>query len=245
MNDSAIRVLIVDDEPIARDILETYVARIPGLELVSSCKNALEAFQVLNKQKVDLLLLDINMPEITGISFLNTLKDPPHVIFTTAYSEYALESYDHNAVDYLLKPIAFERFLKAINKATDIIGGSNIQASEKPIASSDSDNLMFIKAEGKLIKIDLKQLWFAEGLKDYIRLWTEQGKIVIHSTMKNFEESLSKYSNFVRVHKSFIVNLEYIEEVDGSLIRIGKQEIAIGSTYKDDVYNLLNRYKLL
>lgn len=244
MNTGTIRVLIVDDEPIARDILETYIARIPGLELIASCKNALEAFQVLNKQKVDLLLLDINMPEITGISFLNTLKDPPHVIFTTAYSEYALESYDHNAVDYLLKPISFERFLKGIHKAIDLIGGNNT-TTEKNSTPVESDNLMFIKAEGKLIKIDLKQLWFAEGLKDYIRLWTEQGKIVIHSTMKNFEDSLSKYSNFIRVHKSFIVNLEYIEEIDGNLIRIRKQEIAIGSTYKDEVYNMLNRYKLL
>jgi len=162
MNTGTIRVLIVDDEPIARDILETYIARIPGLELIASCKNALEAFQVLNKQKVDLLLLDINMPEITGISFLNTLKDPPHVIFTTAYSEYALESYDHNAVDYLLKPISFERFLKGIHKAIDLIGGNNT-TTEKNSTPMESDNLMFKvdqnRFEAALVRRRIKRLY--------------------------------------------------------------------------------------
>lgn len=245
MNTQRMKTLIVDDEPIAQDILETYINKLPDLELVGKCRNALEAFQILSRQKIDILLLDINMPEITGIDFLKTLKDPPKVIFTTAYSEYAIESYELNAIDYLLKPVAFERFMKAINKATDAIQKTTQPAEIKTAASPIVDNLMFVKAEGKLIRIDLSQLWFVEGLKDYIRLWTEQGKIIVHSTMKNFEDNLAQYSNFVRVHKSFLVNIEYISEVDGNSIRIKGQSITIGNTYKEEIHKLLNNYKLL
>jgi DNA-binding LytR/AlgR family response regulator len=238
-----IRVAIVDDEPLAAEVLQTYLHKIEGMELVGTCKNALEAFALLNKQTVDLMLLDINMPEITGIDFLKTIKHPPLVIFTTAYSEFAVESYDLHAVDYLLKPIPFERFLKAIKKAMDLLMPTQ-QATPPTAGAASGDKLMFVRSEGKWIKIDLAKLWFVEGLKDYVRLWMDEGRVTVHSTMKNFEEQLSAYSNFVRVHKSHIVNLEYISEVDGSSIKIKDQMIAIGSTYKDDVYKVLNGYKL-
>lgn len=240
------QIIIVDDEPIARDIMETYISKVPTLQLAGKCSNALEAFQVLNKQAVDIMLLDINMPEITGIDFLRTIKHPPRVIFTTAYAEYALESYELDAVDYLLKPVSFDRFLKAIHKATDAI-----KTVEKPVISQSvppaavSDKLMFVKSGGKLIKVDLSRLWFVEGLKDYIALWTEQGKIVVHSTMKHIEEHLDTHANFARIHKSYIINLDYIDEVDGNTIRIKGQSVIIGNTYRDEVYNLLNRYKFL
>jgi DNA-binding LytR/AlgR family response regulator len=201
---------------------------------------------LLNKQRVDIMLLDINMPEITGIDFLRTIKNPPKVIFTTAYAEYALESYELDAVDYLLKPVPFDRFLKAINKAAEAI-----KSSEKPVlnepstAINVSDKLMFVKSGGKLIKVDLSKLWFVEGLKDYITLWTEQGKIVVHSTMKHIEEHLISNPNFARVHKSYIVNLDHIDEVDGNMIRIKGQSVIIGNTYRDEIYNILNRYKFL
>ncbi len=232
-------VLIVDDEPIAQDILEVYIGKTPGLQLAGKCRNALEAFRILNTTQVDLLLLDINMPEITGIDFIKTLKNPPLVIFTTAYSEYAIESYELNAVDYLLKPISFERFLKAVNKASDILSRKELPAG------TPQDSSIFIKADGKLVRIDLKQLWFAEGLKDYIQLWTEQGKMVIHSTMKNFEETLAPYSNFIRVQKSYIVNVEYISEIDGNTIRIKGQPISIGNTYREQVNTILGKYRLI
>ncbi|MES2780795.1 MAG: response regulator transcription factor [Bacteroidota bacterium] len=235
-----IRVAIVDDEPLAQEILQSYLQKLPDTELVGVCKNALEAFALVNKQAVDLLLLDINMPEITGIDFLKSLKNPPKVIFTTAYTEHALESYDLNAVDYLIKPIAFDRFLKAINKVQNEIQPARPQTSVTP-----SEKILFVRSEGKWININIRKLWFVEGLKDYVRLWTDDGRITVHSTMKNFEEQLKPYSNFVRVHKSHIINLEYITEVDGNSIQIKDQLIAIGSTYKDDVQKLLDGYRLL
>lgn len=235
-----IRVAIVDDEPLAQEILQSYLQKLPDTELVGVCKNALEAFALLNKQTVDLLLLDINMPEITGIEFLKSLKHPPKVIFTTAYTEHALESYELNAIDYLIKPIAFDRFLRAINKVEN-----DMQPAKTQTAAPASEKLLFVRSEGKWIKIDLRKLWFVEGLKDYVRLWTDDGRITVHSTMKNFEEQLRPYNNFVRVHKSHIINLEYITEVDGSSIQIKDQFIAIGSTYKDEVQKILDGYKLL
>lgn len=240
INKEAIQVLIVDDEPIARDIMEVYVSKVPELILAGKCKNAIEAFQFIGNNKVDLLLLDINIPEISGINFLKTLKDPPAVIFTTAYSEYALESYDLDAVDYLLKPVSFDRFLKGIQKAKSLL-----QTGIVSTTSPDTDKLMFVKSEGRLVKIDLTKLWFVEGLKDYVRLWTDTGKIIVHSTMKSFEDNLSQYPNFTRVHKSYIVNMEHIDEVDGNTILIKKQPVAIGNTYKDEVYKILNGYKFL
>lgn len=235
-----IRVAIVDDEPLAQEILQSYLHKLPDTELVGVCKNALEAFALLNKETVDLLLLDINLPEITGIDFLKSLKHPPKVIFTTAYTEHALESYELNAVDYLIKPIAFDRFLRAINKVQN-----EMQPAKTQVAAPASEKLLFVRSEGKWIKIDLRKLWFVEGLKDYVRLWTDDGRITVHSTMKNFEEQLRSYNNFVRVHKSHIINLEYITEVDGSSIQIKDQFIAIGSTYKDEVQKILDGYKLL
>lgn len=242
-----IQVLIVDDEPLARDILETYLLKTPDVQLAGTCKNALEAFSLLSKQQVDIMLLDINMPEISGMDFLKTLKNPPGIIFTTAYSEYAVESYELNALDYLLKPISFERFLKAINKAIETTRQKStvsapIESSTSPV--STKDNILFVKSDGKLVKIDLAQLWFVEGLKDYVRLWTDTGKIIVHSTMKNFEEQLSVLSNFVRVSKSYIINMQYVSEVDGNIIRIKDQMINIGNTYKEQIYELFNKYKM-
>lgn len=238
-----IQVLIVDDEPIAQDILETYIAKVPGLQLAGKCRNALEAFQAINKQQIDLVLLDINMPEITGMDFIKTLKNPPLVIFTTAYTEYAIESYEMNAIDYLLKPVSFERFLKAVNKVQELSGRSTAPAGEQPTAPTE--NHVFIKADNKLLRIDLKQLWFAEGLKDYVQLWTAQGKKVVHSTMKNLEDSLAPYPNFVRVQKSYIVNIDYISEVQGNSITIQGQSITIGSMYREQVIAILGKYRLL
>lgn len=242
-----LKVLIVDDEPLAQELLEAYLQKLPDFELIGKCGNALEAFSVLNKQSIDLMLLDINMPEINGMEFLKTLKTPPKVIFTTAYANYAVESYELNATDYLLKPITFERFFKAINKATEAI-----QAAKNPEpahiaapATSTADNILFVKTEGKMVKIDLAQLWFVEGLKNYVRLWTDTGKIIVHSTMKNIEDQLAPYPVFVRVSKSFIINIKFVSEIDGNVIRIKGEMVTIGNTYRDEIHRLFNSYKLL
>lgn len=244
MNKQTVKVLIVDDEPIARDILETYLKKTNGFELVGKCKNAVEAFKALNLHAVDVMLLDINMPEIKGIDFLRTLKNPPLVIFTTAYSEFAVESYELHAVDYLLKPISLERFLKAMDKVLELMKPDEGKGAPA-LAPSEAENLMFVRSEGKWIKIDITKLWFIEGLKDYVKLWTGEGKIIVHSTMKNFEEQLATYPNFTRIHKSFIINIQYVTETDGNFVKIKDQLISIGNTYKEDVNKLFNPYKLL
>lgn len=231
------KVIIIDDEPLAREILQNYVQKIPSIFLVGSCKNALEAFSIISKNKVDLLLLDINLPDILGTDFLKNLKNPPMVIFTTAYSDYAIESYELNAIDYLLKPISFDRFFKAINKAKYIFDNANTEI--KTI-----QNEIFVRSEGKWIKIELDKLWLVEGLKDYLRLWINEERIVIHSTMKNFEEQLEHYPFFIRMHKSYIINLKYIEEVENNTIKINQKVLNIGETYKNNFTVVFNKFKL-
>ena len=237
--------MIVDDEPLAREILEDFVRKTPDCEVVASCKNAIEAFAVLSRQPVDLLLLDIDMPEISGLELLQTLKQAPPVIFTTAYSQFALESYDHNAVDYLLKPIAFSRFLKAIDKVRDLAQHSRASAGTTNASIPIQGNSLFVKSDGKLVKVIPDQLLFVEGLKDYLKLWTATGNLVVYGTMKHMEEQLTKHGDFMRVNKSYIVNLASVREVDGNLIRIKEHEIPIGNTYWSEVQEAFNRLKLL
>lgn len=244
MTTAPFSVLIVDDEPIACNILEQHLQKMEGFTIAGQCKNVLEAFSVLNKQKVDIMLLDINLPEISGVDFLKTLKNPPLVIFTTAYSEYALQSYDLDAVDFLLKPISFARFMKAMNKATAILNPQVNPPAESSFRNAEQE-VMFVRSGGKWIRIDLMKLWFVEGLKDYIRLWTDEGRVTVHSTMGNFEEQLLPYKRFVRVHKSYIVNMDYILELDGNSIKIKDQLIGIGHTYRHQVQKVFDAYKFL
>ncbi len=237
-----IRTLIIDDEPIARSILEGYVAVLPQLQLTGSCANAIEALQLLREQPIDLLLLDIDMPQINGMSLLSSLPAPPKVIFTTAYAEYAVDSYEHNAIDYLLKPIRFERFLTAINKLSN--PETKATSALKEVSQQAAAELIFVKSEGRLIKIDLSEVLFIEGLKDYVAIHMQKGKLVVHSTMKALEERLGSADNFMRIHKSYIVNLKFVTEIDGNVMRAGSQALSIGNTYRDAVYAALERMKL-
>jgi len=241
-----VQVLIVDDEPLAQGILDAYFGKLSGFEIAGKCKNALEAFSFLSKHTIDVIMLDINMPEINGIEFLKTIKEPPHVIFTTAHSEFAVESYEHNAIDYLIKPISFERFMKAVSKLLEVIQSEKkSSATEHHAPAPDQpDHIIFVKSNGKLIKVDITELCFVEGLRDYVCLWTEKQKIVVHGTMKHFEELLSRFPFFLRVHKSYIINLNYISEVDGNSIRIKDQSIAIGNTYREEINKLFDKYRL-
>lgn len=231
-------ILIVDDEPLALELLEGYVRKVPDFRLAGKCSNALEAFALLNREKVDVIFLDINMPEISGMDLLKMLKNPPYVVFTTAYTEYAAESYNYNVIDYLVKPITFDRFMKAVHKLSDLDSGSKEQGQR-------ADNTVFVRSDGKMIRIDLDQLQFVEGYKNYVRLWTSGGKILVHNTMKHFEDYLEGRTQFLRVHKSYIVNLNHVSEFAGNFLRIGNEQIAIGATYREDVAAALNRFRQL
>jgi DNA-binding LytR/AlgR family response regulator len=239
---SSISVLIVDDEPIARTILEGFVAMLPQLKLVGSCANAMQALTVLNTQTVDLLLLDIDMPHINGFSFLDSLAAPPKVIFTTAYHQYAIESYEHNALDYLLKPIRFERFLKAVNKLTPPPPSPQLNSADTIAVQS---GLLFVKSEGKLMRIDLAEVQFIEGLKDYVSFQMRSGRLLVHSTMKSLEDRLNRVPAFLRIHKSYIVNLHFVQEVDGNCMRVGAESLTIGATYRDGVHAAMAQFRLL
>jgi DNA-binding LytR/AlgR family response regulator len=240
-----LKIMIVDDEPLAREILEDFVAKAPGCELTAICKNALEAFIALSRQPVDLILLDIDMPDMSGLDLLRTLRQPPPAIFTTAYSQFALESYEHNAVDYLLKPIAFSRFLKAIDKAKSLLHSPGSSTSLANAAAQLPSNELFVKADGKLVKVSLDKLMFVEGLRDYLKLWSETGSLVIYGTMKQMENELSHRGLFMRINKSYIVNLAFVRELDGNLVRIKDYELPVGHTYAVAVHETFGRMKLL
>ncbi|XWN36971.1 MAG: response regulator transcription factor [Balneola sp.] len=214
-----IRCIIIEDEPVARDVLKTYVKDTPSLELVQEFENAVDGLEFFQSESVDLIFLDINMPKLSGISFLKSLDDPPKVIITTAYSEYALEGYELDVVDYLLKPFSFERFLKAVNKVT----------LKKP---DPKEETITVKADGKLFRISLSEILFAEALGDYISLYTESQKLTFNSTLTSFIEELNS-TDFVRVHRSYAVSLPKINYVEGNMISIKEHEIPIGKSYKE------------
>ncbi|WP_161887634.1 LytR/AlgR family response regulator transcription factor [Pontibacter russatus] len=231
-----VRCIAVDDEPLALDIIESYISKLPFLKLVRTCSSATEAMQVLQEEQVDLMFLDIEMPELTGIQFLNILKHQPLIIFTTAYPDYALEGFNQDAVDYLLKPIPFDRFLKAVTKAQERLQ-RNGRATEpaQPIPAPQAapvQDFMFVKADYKTIRVDFRDILWIEGLKDYIIIQTKDQKIITLLSMNKMMEKLQD-SKFLRVHRSFIVSLQKIDSIEKSRIRIGNKEIPIGEVYKE------------
>jgi len=232
-----VRCIAVDDEPLALDIIESYISKLPFLKLVRTCSSATEAMQVLQEEQVDLMFLDIEMPELTGIQFLNILKHQPLIIFTTAYPDYALEGFNQDAVDYLLKPIPFDRFLKAVTKAQERLQ-RNSKGADAPAAASaapqvaQEHDFMFVKADYKTIRVDFKDILWIEGLKDYIIIQTKDQKIITLLSMNKMMEKLPD-SKFLRVHRSFIVSLQKIDSIEKSRIRLGTKEIPIGEVYKD------------
>lgn len=235
-------VIIVDDEPLAQDVIETYIGKFPTLKLIAKCSNAVEAFEALGTNSVDLMFLDIQMPQISGIDFLKTLSKPPQVIFTTAYSEYAMAGYELNVVDYLLKPISLERFAKAVNKA--ITKGQQSPDQDPLLAPvTETIDYIFVKADKKLIKIRFDEIHYIEGLKDYVILNTINGRIVTLQTMKSLESKLPA-DVFMRVHRSFIVNLENISVIEGNTLQIGKKLVPIGKNYKDVLLNVISKNRL-
>jgi len=241
-----INVIIVDDEPLAQDVLETYIEKIPELNLVAKCNNALEANEALKEHEVDLMFLDIQMPQLTGIDFLKTLSKPPQVIFTTAYPNYALEGFELNALDYLLKPISLERFMKAVNKAEEQIELQRRDNAAAPAGEEGAD-FIFVKADKKLVKVHYRDILYIEGLKDYVIIRLPQDRVITLQTMKSLEEKLPQ-NMFKRIHRSYIVNLDRIEAIVGNMVEVvekGKpKHLPIGKNYRDELLEIVNRNKL-
>lgn len=238
ITNNTIRCLIVDDEPLAIEIIETYINNIGGFNVVAKCKNALIAYQILIKEEIDLMFLDIQMPKLTGIDFLKSIENPPKVIITTAYRNYALEGYELDVIDYLLKPIRFERFIKAVDKYNSLKKAQNHIVSG--IQNVDNEkSFIYIRSDRKTLKIFLKEIIFVEGMKDYLLIHTKQSKITTKLQMKELEKILP-HDTFLRIHKSFIVSLESITAVTSSSIEIDKKELPIGRNYKIEVLKKLN-----
>lgn len=222
--------VIADDEPIARDIIQQYCAHLPYLEVIASCTNAFEAKAILSKEHVDILFLDINMPVMSGISFLRTLKHPPQVIFTTAYKEFAVDAFDLAACDYLLKPFSLDRFIVAVDKAVERLQGRTGVVAES-VASTPEDSI-FVKTDGKIYKLLQNDILYAEASGNYTKMVTVASVFMPSMTFSSVEELLAR-NIFIRVHRSFIINKNKIGHIEGNRIFIGKTEIPIGSNYKE------------
>lgn len=232
------RCLIVDDEPLARKLLQTHIEQLEQLELAGQCPNAIKASEMLRTTEVDLLFLDIKMPQLTGIDFLKTLKKPPAVIFTTAYREYALEGYELDVVDYLLKPITFDRFFKAIEKYH--LRTSSKESGQKVI-NPQQESFIYIKTGNKFNKIDTNDIIYIESIKDYIVIHLEKKeKLTAKYKISDLEEDL-KGKNFLRIHRSFIINTHRITAFTNQDVELGSTELPIGNSYKEYVMKLLKK----
>lgn len=227
--------LIIDDEPLAIELLEDFVSKVPFLRLEKSCSSAIEAMQEIQAKKIDLIFTDIEMPDFTGIEFVKSLEHKPLFIFTTAYSHYAVEGFNLNAVDYLVKPIPFHRFITAVNRAQELFKLKSENETKQVVeqVKEPKANFIFVKSEYENVKVNLNSIKYVEGLKDYIKIFTDKPKpILTLNSLKVFEDKLP--DNFVRVHRSFIVSLDYIDSVQRNRIVIGDTRIPIGQNYKDD-----------
>lgn len=236
-----LRCLIVEDEPLARNLLAEYVKKVSNLELVETCSSPLQALEVLRNNAIDLMFLDIQMPEITGITLLKTLQKKPLVILTTAYSEYALESYDLDVVDYLLKPITFDRFLRAIEKASQRLSGP--ASGPETVAAEPERSFVFVKDGTKLVKVNFDDILYVEGLKDYVTIVTKTQKIVSLQRLKALETQLPA-DKFIRVHYSYIIALKAIDSIHRSEVRIGSHVIPVSESYKTSFKEFIERNQM-
>ncbi len=229
-----LKCIIIDDEPLAIKLLSDYTQKMAGLSLLESFSNPIEAIQYCNSNEVDLIFLDVQMPELTGIQFMKILKDKSHFILTTAYEEYALEGYEYNIIDYLMKPITLERFMIAAGKAIHRIQNENVVNTFTPPLQSN-DAYIFVKTEYKVKKIDLKDILYFEGLGDYVNIQTKNGKILTLESIRKFVERLPD-QKFMRVHKSYIIPIEKIDFIEKNRIVIEGKYIPIGGTYQKEFW---------
>ncbi len=233
MNKS-IRCAIIEDEPLAQNVLKKYIKDYPLLELAAVCNDAIEAQPILTSGNIQLLFLDINLPRLSGISFLKTLPHPPMVIFTTAYPEFAVEGFELDAIDYLLKPFSFERFLKSVNKAFNTQAGIH----PKPADNKNPDKFIFVKSDKKVYKVDFENILYIEATGDYVKVVTTDSQYMVNNTLKSLQEELPG-SGFIRVHKSYIISRNKIKFVEGNYIKIGNTDVPIGAAYKEDIFGWL------
>ena len=225
-----INCLILDDEELARLLLENYTQKLPFLHLVGKCKNAVEAMEVMNHEQVDLLFLDIQMPEITGVSFLKSLPRKPLTIFTTAYSEYAIQGYDLDVVDYLLKPIGFERFVQAVNKASDRFAQQKGSANNK----ETEQGFILIRADHKIHRLAYDEILYIQSMREYAAFYTRNGRILALKSLKSLEEELPS-ERFIRIHKSYMVSASAIKTINGNVLLVGEEELPVGNLYRDEI----------
>lgn len=227
-----IKCLIVDDEPLARKLIAGHVEKLPDWSIVAQCKNAVEAYEIIVKEKVDVLFLDINMPVITGVDFYRSLKNPPYLVFTTAYPEYAVEGFELEAVDYLVKPVTFDRFLKAVERIYDkILSKNKIDDSMIRLDPVEPADHIFIKHFSKLVKVFFDEILYLEAQKDFVKFILKSNELLAGMTMKEAEDALPS-AKFLRVHRSFIVSVKAITAMFGNTIEIGKFQVPIGANYK-------------
>ncbi|MCO5946183.1 LytR/AlgR family response regulator transcription factor [Mucilaginibacter flavidus] len=241
-----IRCLIVDDEPLALHILEDYISKIPFLQLVKATTNPIEALTLVQEKLVDLVFLDVQMPELTGIQFLRIANGKAKVILTTAYPQYALEGYELDVIDYLLKPIAFDRFFKSVQKAQGVLQPAAAPIQPEPAQHHPQQqqndflsDFIFVKTEHKIQKVYLNDILFIEGLKDYISIFTPGERIITLQNMKKMEDALPE-RNFIRVHKSYIVSINKIDSIERSRIFIGDKVIPVGDTYREEFFKIID-----
>lgn len=239
-----LNVLIVDDEPLALDVLETYIGQMAELRLVKRCSNALEANEALKANDIDLMFLDIQMPQLTGIDFVKTLSKPPMIVFTTAYPNYAIQGFDLNALDYLLKPISLERFVKAVNKAVE---HADLAQRDNSSNHHDTQEFFFVKADKKLVKVNFDDIIYIEGLKDYVIIRLLHGRVITLQTMKSLEDKLPT-GRFKRIHRSYIVAMDKITAIEGNMVEVLEKDkvklLPIGKNYRDDLLELIDKNRL-
>lgn len=230
--------MIIDDEPLARQLIESHCQQMGNIEVVASCKTALDAFQVLHDGSViDLMFLDIQMPGITGLSFLKSLKEPPKVIFTTAYTDHAVEAFELEALDYLVKPITFERFFKAVQRASGKSPTAGTALPATPVPAGPE--AIFLKVNRRLLRIELQDIQYVESLGDYVKVFTDHGMEVCYTTLHKLEELLPELL-FLRVHRSYMISLQRINFLEGNFVKIGDTDVPIGQTYKETLMKRLN-----
>ncbi|GAB3337910.1 LytTR family DNA-binding domain-containing protein [Larkinella ripae] len=235
-----LRCLIVDDEPPALDVLERYIESVESLEVVARCENALQAFEVLQRQPIDLMFLDVTMPQILGTDFLRTLRQPPAVIITTAFREYALDGYELDVVDYLLKPIPFNRFLRAIGKVQKTVEGPTAAgAAKKNAVQIPEAGFLFFRVDRKLMKVQTRDILYIESLKDFVRITTSFGKPLLVKQMISTLEAMLPADQFVRIHRSYIVSAAHITTYTPRHLEVAGQELPIGRLYQKEVERLL------
>ncbi|HET8859363.1 LytTR family DNA-binding domain-containing protein [Marivirga sp.] len=236
-----IRCMLVDDEPPALQVLKTHISAFPNLEVVAECANAINAFQVLQQQTIDLLFLDIQMPQLLGTDFIKSLRHPPKVIFTTAHREYALDGYELDAIDYLLKPISFERFMKAVQKVIRQDLSSNVSPNSKQLNKelpASEEAYYYFRVDRKMVKVRLNEIYYIESLKDYVKIFTAAKVLIVKQTMQALEQMLPE-EKFLRIHRSYMVSVDKIQSFSQNHLEVKEKELPIGRLYKLEVQRKL------